>query len=411
MNFRKIVYSLGLLWWTSALFGQTSIQQRVVDLGMEEVAVARTESATYLTWEDNVYRGSYRGLYEVICSVLNSETDSDIYLVVQEDRFPQLEVCLRQDVMDDYRRGDLSLSEVMQTLELSRHTDASARQLKGAKRVNRMAGKVDLVLDPYLSLTNAWMDKIYGVQFDLAPTLRIGLWKGATFTGQVILPVWNNMTGQMDYVRPGTVTIRQELRLPKNIFASVSVGNFSNYRMGVDGSLQYRTDDDRWGFGLNGGLTGYSTFYNGDWKVSKWKQVTGAAWVRYTEPHYNMDFDVRAIRCIFGDMGAMADCTRHFGEVSIGFYAMITDGEVNGGFHFCVPLSPRKQMKCRAFRVALPEYFPMRYEAQSGNEYAARRLGRFYHARPDDGRSDHYYNPDYIQDNLIRLAKQEKRTK
>ena len=49
MNFRKIVYSLGLLWWTSALFGQTSLQRRVVDLGMEEVAVARTESATYLT--------------------------------------------------------------------------------------------------------------------------------------------------------------------------------------------------------------------------------------------------------------------------------------------------------------------------------------------------------------------------
>lgn len=64
-------------------------------------------------------------------------------------------------------------------------------------------GRVELVLYPQISLSNSWLDKIYGAVINIAPAVEARLWKGAAFTGQVILPVWNNMVGQMDYIRAG----------------------------------------------------------------------------------------------------------------------------------------------------------------------------------------------------------------
>ena len=117
-------------------------------------------------------------------------------------------------------------------------------------------GRVELVLYPQISLSNSWLDKIYGAVINIAPAVEARLWKGAAFTGQVILPVWNNMVGQMDYIRAGVLTLSQEFGLPGGAFGRVTVGNFTNNRMGADLKLRYATPDDRWMFGLEGGVTG-----------------------------------------------------------------------------------------------------------------------------------------------------------
>lgn len=392
----------------SSLKGE-NISSRLVHMGMEDVASIEKEGNRYMTWEDPVYRGTYRGLYEVIRMLLaEKEVTTDVYMVIQENRIPQIEVLLRKDILSGYRDGTLSLREVMQELEISYRIDPGWRMLRGVKRENRSAGKIDWVLYPELSLNNAWFDKLYGTIINFAPALEVGLWKGASFTGQVIFPIWNNMKGQMDYIRAGMLVLRQEVRLPHNGFVTLSGGNFNGNRMGVDVSLLYRLNNDRWAFGLNGGVTGSSTFYEGKWQVSRWRKVSGSVGVRYNEPYYNLSFDLKALRCIYGDYGVRADCIRHFGEVSVGLYAMYTGDEANGGFYFAVPLSRKKRSTRRFMRVRLPEYFDLQYEAQSGNEYAEKRLGRFYETRPDENASQRYYNPDFIRDQLMRLAGHEK---
>lgn len=383
-----------------------TISRELVRIGMENVAMTESEGHRYVTWEDPVYRGTYRGLFEALKVVLSDEGPAQTTsLLVQEEKIPRLDVLIRKEIIEGFRDGTLSLMEVMQELEISSNTDNSARYLRGIKRENRSTGKVDFVLYPQISLTNAWFDKLYGTIINIAPAVEIGLWKGASFTGQVIFPIWNNMEGQMDYIRAGMLVLRQEVRFPHNVFATLSVGNFNSDRMGADLSLLYRLDNDRWAFGLNGGLTGSSTFYGGKWELSKWKRASGSVWIRYTEPSCQLDFEMRGVRCVYGDYGVRADCTRHFGEVSVGLYAMYTGGEVNGGFHFAIPLPRKKRAKRSAFRVRLPEYFDLEYEAQSGNEYAEKRLGRFYETRPDENHSRGYYNPDYIRKQLIGLTR------
>lgn len=118
----------------SSLKGE-NISSRLVRMGMEDVASIEKEGNRYMTWEDPVYRGTYRGLYEVIRMLLaEKEVITDVYMVIQENRIPQIEVLLRKDILSGYRDGTLSLREVMQELEISYRIDPGWRMLRGVKR-------------------------------------------------------------------------------------------------------------------------------------------------------------------------------------------------------------------------------------------------------------------------------------
>lgn len=403
LSFR--LFSVLLLSFLICWKGEATVENSLIRLGMENIKVAEQTGLLCIAYEDNVYRGTYRGLFEVIRTLLDeSDIDSNIRLVVLENQIPQIVVTLHREAVGAYKYGSLSLAALMQGVAISYDTDETMRILKGTKMENRSAGKVDLVLYPQIKLQNSWMDKIYGAVINIAPAVEVGLWKGASFTGQVIFPVWNNLVGDMDYIRAGMLVVRQEIRLPKNLFATLSIGNFNQNRMGADLNLLYRTGSDHWAFGLNGGLTGSSTFYGGRWELTTWKQINGSVLIRYNEPRYNMQFGLSAHRYIYGDYGVRGDCSRHFGEATVGVFALYSDGEVNGGFHFAIPLPRQKRSKRRAVRIRLPEYFDWQYEAQSGPLYTARKLGRSFEIRPDENRSRNYYNPDFIKENLIKMC-------
>ena len=186
-----------------------------------------------------------------------------------------------------------------------------------------------------------------------------------------------------------------------NVFGSLHVGNFSDNRMGTAVELGYRSDRGYWGIGGEAGLTGSSTFYNGSWEVSNWKRVNFALKGYAYVPVWNVRFDVSVGQYVYGDRGGRFDCMRYFGEVAVGFYAMYSGREVNGGFNFSIPLPGRKRKRSRSFpvRVMLPEYFDWEYEAQSGPDYKNRKLGRTYRVHPEGNRD--WYNPLYIKGNLM----------
>ena len=304
---------------------------------------------------------------------------------------------------DDPRRIR-SWQELIRSAKITYDTDEATQVLKRDRETEKTsAGRVDFVLYPQLTLRNAWLDKIYGASVNIAPAVEVALWKGARFTGQVIFPIWNNMDGEVDYIRAGMLTLRQDIRLPKRWMASVTVGNFNQQRIGADIKINWRTADDRWLLGGRGGLTGASVFYGGKWQVSRWERLSGAAYVRYVEPRYNLEMELTGERYIYGDYGVRADCVRHFGEISIGLFAMYSGGEVNGGFSFSVPMPRKKRATRKYFRIRLPEYWEISYEAQSGNAYAERRLGRRYRTAPEESRSTTFYNPDFIRDQLLRF--------
>lgn len=400
----KQILLIGFLFFSPWLAGAGSYTSLLRQMGMENIREVADPEGVYLCWEDPVYRGPVRGLAEILRTLaVQEDLVQDTHLVILENGLPQILVKVSAADWADYREERISWADFVNRLLLTYETDDVMRRFSGTKTEHRSAGRVDFVVYPQLQLRNSWLDKIYGASVNIAPAVEMQLWKGASFTGQVIFPIWNNMVGEMDYIRAGILTLRQEIRLPKRWMASLTVGNFTQQRIGADLLFTWRTANDRWLLGARGGLTGASVVQEGRWQVSRWERLSGAVWGRYFEPHYQLELELTAERYIYGDYGARFDCVRHFGETTVGLFAMVSGGEANGGFSFSVPLPRKKRMQRKAVRIRLPEYWGLTYEAQSGNEYAERRLGRRYQTDPVVSRTNRFYNPDYVRKQLMRL--------
>ena len=387
-------------------FAKLSAQELAINkfrqFGYENICAGSTETGYWVTVEDRAHRSVYKGIDEAVKILLETvEEDNDVDLILLKNRIPQLKIHLSHMVLKEYRRNEISVADVMKRLDIGYDTDSyrSGEPLK--KPVNPSAGKIDLVFYPQVGLANYRLDKLYVVDISLAPALEMQLWPGARFTGQVVFPVYNNLKGEVDYIRPGILALSQSFRMRDNVFGSLHVGNFSDNRMGTAVELGYRSNRGYWGIGGEAGLTGSSTFYNGRWEVSDWERVNFALKGYAYVPVWNVRFDVSVGQYVYGDRGGRFDCMRYFGEVAVGLYAMYSGREVNGGFNFSIPLPGRKRKRSRSFpvRVMLPEYFDWEYEAQSGPDYKNRKLGRTYRVHPERNRD--WYNPLYIKGNLV----------
>lgn len=201
------------------------------------------------------------------------------------------------------------------------------------------AWKMDLVIYPDLFLENNTFDELYTYAINLNPAVEMALWKGGKMTAQVILPVATNLSGEMKRIRPGIIALSQDVRFRHNIFGKMTVGNFTNNRYGAQLEIKYRTNNGRWELGGTAGSTGFSAITREDgWYIGRKQRINASLNASYYEPRLNLQFDLKAGRYIYGDYGVRGDCTRHFGEYAIGLYALCTDGEINGGFHFAIPL-------------------------------------------------------------------------
>ena len=141
---------------------------RLVRMGMEDVRVKETGDILRIAYEDNVYRGTYRGLGAVIGMLLDEGTAAGaIHLVVLEDRVPQIAVRIPEEAVAGYRTGAWSWEQLVGSLQIGYDTDEDMRQLEAVKALNRSAGKVDLVVYPEVVLNNSWLDKLYGTVVNL----------------------------------------------------------------------------------------------------------------------------------------------------------------------------------------------------------------------------------------------------
>lgn len=385
------------------LNGQNALTEKLSSAGFENISMGDTDDTVWIAFENRVHRNTYEGLEEMIRLLLDSRVmGKEVDLIVLKNRIPELKVHLSQKILADYYSGCTSVDELLKRIPITYNTDNYRKGKKGSKVLNSSAGKIDLVLYPRIALANYRLDKLYVVDISLAPALEMPLWPGAKFTGQVVFPVYNNLKGEVDYIRPGILALSQSVRLHDNVFGCLSAGNFTDDRMGVAVELNYRANKGYWGIGGKAGLTGSSTFYGGRWEVSDWKRVNFALKTFFYEPVYNLQFDLSLGQYIYGDRGGRFDCTRHFGEVSVGVYAMYSGREANGGFHFSIPLPGRKRFRNKNFpiRIMLPEYFDWEYEAQSGPDYMNRRLGRSYKTTNDE-KDEYRFNPHFIKSNWM----------
>jgi hypothetical protein len=116
----------------------------------------------------------------------------------------------------------------------------------------------------------------------------------------------------------------------------------------------------------------------------------------FYEPYTGLQAQLTGGRFVFGDYGARLDISRHLSDYTIGVYGILTGGENNAGFHFAIPLGPKKQMRKGTVRVKLPEYFDWEYSMRSYYKYYLEQMGKYIETRPDENRSAHYWQPVHV---------------
>ena len=407
----KKTYLIGILliWIISNLSAQSTpglLEEKLVNTGFENIRV-KAEGGDYtISFENNIYRWNVRALSTALDTISQYVPENaSLKVILLRFDIPQIVTKVDASEWFNFRNDSSYNGSIDSSLIVSYRTNKDWELIKKTRSSNRNTAKFDFVFYPQIYITNLTFDKIYEVQFNIAPALEVSFWKGSLLTVQVILPIYSDSKvygEEGKKIRPGFIVLSQNFRLPGPWFGNVSVGNFNFHRYGLDLKITHPFKNPRWAIGFNAGLTGTSVITDYGWELGDPNTFTFSLNAGYFLPRFNLRFHMKAGRFLQGDYGGRFDLTRMFGETAIGFYAAYTTDEVgeggypNAGFHFSIPFPPGKRFKHKRFRANLPRYFDWEYNGATEFIY-----NRYYETRPNENRSEHYFNPIYIKNELL----------
>ena len=251
------------------------------------------------------------------------------------------------------------------------------------------SGKLDLKFYPVFRFKNARLDVMYLLQFNINPTMELSLWRGAKVTAQIVFPVVNDYSVEEGKIRPGFITLSQQFRLPSNIYANLTIGNFNTFRGGVDLKM-YKSVSRKIGIYAQASYTSYSFPMFNDWLYSGFDKFTWKVGANYVYKPLKIIFNASVQKFLANDISVRGEVTRYFKNSAVGFYIQsmaIPDYPVNGGFFFAFSLPPYKHNRNKFVKVTSGDYFSMEYIARPYGEY-----GRYFTTSPDENSSYNFFN-------------------
>jgi len=347
------------------LIGNETIEE-LIGMGFENVRCAENENERIYTIENNVYKAQGVGIAKAIEIIQRQGLPSGkrCKVIVTHLEVPEMSLTYHPSNSNDSLSTNGNIG-----WETSYDVDGW-KEVRKEKAKNSSRYKVDILVYPQLSYKNLIITQIYQVLFTLNPAVEVSFWPGMKFTGQLIVPIYNDgYSIYQDKVHPGFITLSQRFRLPYNIKGKATIGYFNADRYGVD-LIFFRPfkADER--FSLEGRLgyvgigywDGFKLHYDTDMSLT-WTIGANFYW-----PRYNTQFSLKGEQYLMKDRGVKFEMTRHFRYASIGFYAMKgKDANSNGGFRFQVLLPPYKQKRHKLIpRVSTSYNMGIAYNA--GNE-------------------------------------------
>ena len=341
-----------------------NISLNLEKLGFESVRIVKSEGIYYVSLENNVYRWDALAISEAMNLIAYSVNDSsEFQLILTEKDVPFCLFTVNSNTWKDYKNGSLSQEQVSEVIMFSWEVEESWNKLKDSQPKNSSRGKIDLVLYPQFAYENTRLAKIYETQLNLAPAIEFSLWKGNNFTGQIIFPIHNELGYEGDFIRPGFLTISQKFRPAKQWTSTISAGNFSNSRYGIDLYFWHPLRYENLNFELRAGLTGYSHFFDSRWSRGKLITLTWSSSLSWYYERYSIELKAGAAQYIYNDIGLFATCTRFFNETKVGFYAQINEKNMNGGFLVTSPFPVKKRAIRNKIRLSIPKTIGLNYNA------------------------------------------------
>lgn len=354
-------------------------EETLTKAGLENVSCLETDSVYIITVENNIWKLKGAGVRNIVS--LLPVSNKPVRVIVLNNAVPGLLLS--------------SPDKDMKNWLVSYQTDSWWTKVKHGSYKNSSLFKLDVVLYPEIYFRNIKLEKMYDWLVNISPALEFSAWRGMKFTGQVVFPLVNQFGERYRQIRPGYVTLSQQIRFRHQWFAKATVGVFNRDRWGADLRLFHPLPNERFAFRMQAGLTGASSFWNWKWYYSNPGRLTWNIGGQYYNPRYNMQCMINGGRYLAGDYGARMDVMRHFRYSTIGFYAVKTNKSVwNGGFCFTIALPPYTQKRSRV-RVTTAGYFNFEYSAEANFYY-----GQMYKTSPKENLSEGNFNPFFIKSEL-----------
>jgi len=390
---------------SKTLFGQAgsltdgeNVARRIVGAGYENVRIARSGDTLYASLENRVWRYEARGAAEAL-KLLMPMTDSAgvVSLTLLRMGIPATTLVVPRKQFEQLKAGIVTKTGFADSIAVLISDQSYKRRLAGVRRINPSFNRFDVVVFPQLKFQFGNFVHPLELQFNIAPAVKITFFKGLSFTGQVIFPVYNNLIGDPEgnTIRPGLIVVSQVFRLPHNFFTTVSAGYFTRDRYGINGEVRKLFLNGRLGVNLSMGYTGQMQLLEGKFTYWPMDAFTWFGDLSWRFARYDLTLRGGYGRFIDGDKGWRFDVRRQFGEVSIGLFAMQTGGITNGGFNFVVPLPPRKLGTKNRIRLRPAPYVPWEYRAKGLPAY-----GRTFNTGSGTEEFLFDLNPDQIRTQL-----------
>ena len=371
--------------------------EELVEHGFENVRWTENEDECIYTIENNVYKAEGVGISKAIDIIQKHglPTDKCCKVIVTHLEVPELSLTYHPN------RNDSTETDDKAGWQTSYEIGQSWDSIKKEKAKNSSRFKVDILVYPQLSFKNLIITQIYQVLFTLNPAVEVSLWPGMKFTGQLIVPVYNDGYGYLqDKVHPGFITLSQRFRLPFNIKGMATVGYFSADRYGADLQLFYPFRDER--FSLEGRIgsvaigywNGFNLHYDTEFSTT-WSLGANFYW-----PRYNTSFSLKGEKYLMGEKGVKFEMIRHFRYASVGFYAQkAKEANSNGGFRIQVLLPPYKYKRFKnKYIPRLNTSYNMGIVYNAGNE---RYYYRQYRSAADENiMNSNRFNPYFIKSEI-----------
>lgn len=365
----------------------------LANAGYENLRVNQKDEIIYVSLEDKQFRYYVDGIHECIKIIKEENIAGQVILIVLNNDIPQYQVNVQ---------FENSLQENSDVISVTYEISEEWKSLRKTAPLNKHQFKTELVIYPQLYFKNTNFDKLYHIQLNIAPALETSLWKGNKITAQVILPVKNDFGNEGDNIRPGFISLSQDFILLKNWFGNFSAGNFNNNRYGFNLQLKHPLGNSNWSIFFQGGYTGYSEFENSAnklWQTAGIDTWTGSLMLEYFFPKYNLQFNLGINQYINQDKGIRAECIRHFGDKSIGFFLIYGDSPFSGGFNFAVPISSKKRARTSPFRLRAAKYFDLEYNTSTDYE-----KNSYFETAPNKNQSETWNHPAFIKNELIKKS-------
>jgi hypothetical protein len=319
----------------------------LIDQGFENVLVSQEPGdLVRVYYENRVYRYEMRAM-GVVLALVDSELSGGwkATLIPMRAGVPIVAVTAARD---DYRRfvsGDAGAGDFADALVIS--TSPPAPDMEEC--ANRSFVRLDLSVGPSFSLEFEQFDDSLRGRLNAVPQAEAQLAEGLLTTGQLVVPLVDEIEEKTSGVRPGRVTLDWLSRRGPMV-GLARAGIFDNERYGLSVGAGRWVCGDRLLLAGHGDLTGELALRDGVWEYSSVKLFTYFLEAKYWYPYLDVTVSAGFGRFLGEEHGGRIDLVRAMGELEIGFFGIKTESDSLAGILVDIPLPLARYSKPKPVR-------------------------------------------------------------